>query len=289
VKLRMKAPALTMAVVAGFAIGAWVRYRRAGESFSHNYGSCTRHMVSSTEHDRAAQEEKDKKEAIEPLNPDILRKRIGDVFSGGYLTLVAIIQGVAFGVLVAAAQHELLLRLHWTDRLVIAMEVLVVFEAIVIVTHQYFLLTEQVRWTPTILDTLVPYGLGLGEVGAAFLLRNYAYWWASFSFLVFVSAGAFVYSGARATKPVFGEMPRLHKSFQTSVRIQARICAVLTICSVAITVLSFYTTLPWWSYVAGAIVAAAGGVYIAIAGALDQDMDYGHYEIPVWRIKNRAA
>ena len=77
VKPKMRVPALTIAAGAGFVIGVWIHYRRVGESSSRNDGSCTQHVDSLPEHNKAKKVEEDKKEAIEPLTPDILRSRIG--------------------------------------------------------------------------------------------------------------------------------------------------------------------------------------------------------------------
>jgi hypothetical protein len=106
-------------------------------------------------------------DGVESFSPAVLRRRAAEVFPAGYLTLIAIIQGVALGTAIVATQQQLLSQHGTLERLTVEAQALGVFMAIVIITHRYLVLTVNARRTPTIFDTLIPYALGVGEISAA--------------------------------------------------------------------------------------------------------------------------
>ena len=99
---------------------------------------------------------------IGALSPDLLRDRISETFSGGYMALLAIIQGVALGALVTTLYSRIFACLHLKRSGVLgvtnlALQAAGTFVAIIIVTEQYFLFVRLVRWEPGVLfDTLAP-------------------------------------------------------------------------------------------------------------------------------------
>jgi hypothetical protein len=161
------------------------------------------------------------------LNPDLLRDRISETFSGGYMTLLAIIQGVALGTLVTTLYSRIssgeVSRASGLSAANLALQATGTVIAIVIVTEQYFLFVRLVRWEPTIFDTLAPYALGLGEVGEAAFLGKNEYWWGSAAVLLLVLAAsmAFGYTWLRISKDVFGSLWKIYRPFKHSVRRQA--------------------------------------------------------------------
>jgi hypothetical protein len=178
------------------------------------------------------------------LFPKLLRDRISETFSSGYMTLLAIIQGVALGGLVTTLYNRIFedhigqaTRLYDAN---IAIQALGVLIAIVIVTDQYFLFVQQVRWVPIILDTGAPYAMGVGEVGAALFLGKNPYWWASVTILLFAAAIAFGYTYVRVTPQVFGVMREVYPRFVRSVALQALLSFVAAILSL----LAVFVSLP---------------------------------------------
>jgi hypothetical protein len=120
------------------------------------------------------------------------RRRVEDSFRDIYLTLVSIIQGVALGFLaesIAAGRHDLT-----AER---AGRIVTMFLVIVVVWQEYMVGAVMFAWTPGILDSLVPFSLGLGEglmvaaiddditsfllyyacVGAVSFAAGVNYWW----------------------------------------------------------------------------------------------------------------
>src|SRR5690349_15451887 len=85
-------------------------------------------------------------EPIEPLSQEVLKRRIIEVFPAGYLTMIAIIQGVALGAAIIATQQQLLDQRSAINRLTVGSQALAVFVAIVIITHRYLILTIDDRW-----------------------------------------------------------------------------------------------------------------------------------------------
>jgi hypothetical protein len=75
---------------------------------------------------------------------------------------------------------------------------------VVVVTHRYVILTIMLRRMPTFFDTLIPYTLGLGEIGAAQLVGTIMAWWASILFFALSAIGVYAHSRIRTKPAVFG-------------------------------------------------------------------------------------
>lgn len=161
---------------------------------------------------------------IGALSPDLLRDRISETFSGGYMALLAIIQGVALGALVTTLYSRMSGHTSSAPGLSetnLALQAAGTFVAIIIVTEQYFLFVRLVRWEPVIFDTLAPYAVGLGEVSEAVFLGKNEYWWGSAAVLLLAGSLAFAYTWLRISKDVFGSLPNMYEPFKRSVRRQA--------------------------------------------------------------------
>jgi hypothetical protein len=228
----------------------------------------------------------DRSGAIEPLSRELLRHRIADTFSGGYLTVIAIIQGVALGILLSTTQHQFSEKTTLASHLMVAGQGLATFAAIVIVTQQYLILAALVRWTPTALDTLIPYALGVGEIGAALLVGDVASWWTSFAVLLLVAIGAFAYSLLRGNANVFGDMPAIQKQYLSSLKLQILACAALAAVCITIGLLDFVGVRATWLYALAPIAVLTGGVLIEIAGNRDQDDVFVRSGIPWWSFRS---
>jgi hypothetical protein len=227
----------------------------------------------------------DRSGAIEPLSREILRRRISDTFSGGYLTVIAIIQGVALGILLSTIQHQFSEATTLPSHLTVAGQGLATFAAIVIITQQYLILAALVRWTPTALDTVIPYALGAGEIGISLLVGHIATWWASFAVLLLVAIGAFSYSLIRGNANVFGDLIAIHRQYRDSLKLQIVVCTALAVVCVTISLLSSLSVRATWLYVIAPIVVLIGGVLIEIAGDRDKDDIFAKNGIPWWSFR----
>jgi hypothetical protein len=83
---------------------------------------------------------------IEPFSPDVPKRRIVEVFPAGYLTMIAIIQGVALGAAIVTTQQQLQDQRGTINRFTVVSQALAVFVAIVVITHSYLILTIDDRW-----------------------------------------------------------------------------------------------------------------------------------------------
>ena len=163
-------------------------------------------------------------EPIEPFSPDVLKRRIVEIFPAGYLTMIAIIQGVALGVTIVTTQQQLQDQRATINRFTVAAQALAVFVAIVVITHRYLILTIDDRWAPTIFDTLIPYALGVGEITTAVVIGRNATWWIAVSVLFLAAAGTYAYTYVRGVHLFkkylisgrFGHAARLRRSIVSS-------------------------------------------------------------------------
>jgi hypothetical protein len=89
---------------------------------------------------------------------DELMSRVESSFRDVYLQLMTIIQGFAFGALATTTVSNgfRFNAAQW-------FELLTCLTAILIIWHEYMIGATAFAWIPTILDTVVPFGLGLAE------------------------------------------------------------------------------------------------------------------------------
>jgi hypothetical protein len=222
-------------------------------------------------------------DALETLDTSVLKERIIDVFPDGYLTIVAIIQGAAFGLLFITAQKQFSGHIGFLHSVVVVLETLATAIAIMIVTHQYILLTMMVRWTPTFLDTLVPYFLGFGEIWLSSTVGSSATWWLGMAWLCAAAIFAFWHTSARTPASTFGKFRDLATGHHNSLIDQIRCCALLLACSIAAAFLNFYKIMPTPVNIALVCGVAAASMVVELLGEYDQHKIYDKFEIPRWK------
>ncbi len=280
---------VAVAAVIGFAVGASWTHMRARDTESSG--------LSLGDHDVAFQPGPAPEQrlpqpassptrlalAIEPLSPDVLMRRVADVFPAGYLTIIAIIQGVALGAAIVTSQQQLLGQRGIIDDLIVEVQALGVFAAIVIITHRYFVLTVNSRWTPTIFDTLIPYALGVGEISTALLIGRNTAWWTAVSVVFLIAVGAFAHTYIRQSRtPLPG-------SFRESLASRIFWCGSLLAYSTAVTILSANNIGPRWLYVIFPSTVTIGAIAVAFIGERSQNRLYDAYGIPRWRPRSSRS
>lgn len=215
-------------------------------------------------------------DAIEPFSPDVLKRRVLEVFPAGYLTIIAIIQGVALGAAIVATQQQLLNQQHTIDRFTIGAQAAAVFVAIVVITHRYLILTVNARWTPTIFDTLIPYTLGVGEITTAVVIGHNTTWWTAVSVLFLAAIGAFGHTYIRELRtPLYDEIRK-------PLLIRMAYCSVVFAYSIVAAVLSANDIHPSWLYVVLPSATIIGAIAVAINGERSQNKLYDVSGIPRW-------
>jgi hypothetical protein len=185
-------------------------------------------------------------------------------FKGGYQTVVAIIQGVAFVVLTSTAFGGI--RASITGDNAVAsvdksIQALVTLSVIIIVTFEYFDLAGAAVWSPGFFDVAIPYILGVGEVAQATWLGDNTLWWGSLSFLLLASTVAFQYSAIRAQPEGFRDL-RYHRYFRKTVKRLALASLVTLTFAIAVCIASICAHLSPWFYVALPSVATISFVGI---------------------------
>ena len=214
--------------------------------------------------------DEDSKEIIEQLTIPLLRQRIGDIYREGYLTVLAIIQGVALAVLISDAQSQWVNHSESSYRVRVVAQAVALLAAIVVTTHRYMLLTVLGRWVPTIYDTLIPYALGVAEITAAVTLGSNVLWWSSMAFFAASAVASFGHSRIRIKSAVFGEMHQLYGRFRTITFIAIINFSVQASYSAGIAIISRYFRGFVWFYATAPIIALLSIVMIEVTGS------YGH-------------
>jgi hypothetical protein len=230
--------------------------------------------------------------ALDPLDKDSLRGRMSELFPLGYLTLMAIVQGVALVELIDSVDNKVFSSHTDVHRPMAAAQALAVLGGIVIITHRYFLLTALTRWRPTVVDTLLPYLLGASEAAAALRIGEYAAWWIAFSVLFLIATASFVHTLMHANEAVYGNLHDLYTASRSSVRKLLITCSALMFFSASIALITIYSgPLPVQTYVifiCGIIVAV---IIVTIIGERARNIAYSNNDIPDWResIKDKGA
>lgn len=134
-----------------------------------------------------------------PVNSELFAKRVEETFSSFYLTMVSIIQGVAFyfamNILYEMMRDNLLTKislLYWFASLF----------AIAVVSYEYTTVSAVYRWPMRFVDVIIPLLLGLFEILPFHLLyitfksdpEKIICWWFSYSALSLVGIMAYINS-----------------------------------------------------------------------------------------------
>lgn len=175
----------------------------------------------------------------EPTSVETVRRRIDDVFPAGYMTALAIIQGIALGVLLSNIQAQWLAHALALDRVMIGLQAAGVFAAIVVVTHRYTLVAVMVRRIPTVFDALIPFTLGVGEIWPGQLLGRIAAWWAGVLTFSISAIGVYLHSRARTPKEMFDPRTSYYEQFRRITTRAIVLLAVLGAFSAAMIFLNF--------------------------------------------------
>jgi len=153
-----------------------------------------------------------------------------DSFAAGYQTLVAIIEGVAFGALIVTGQQVIFRSASIPRQLIAASQLSATFMVIAAVTYEYLQLVRAVQWSPRLADTTFPYLLGVGQVGMAISIGNDPHWWGSVAVLSLLSAWAFIYSRIRAKQAKFAGGEKHYKAFVSMITAFAVASTSLFLC-----------------------------------------------------------
>ncbi len=143
-------------------------------------------------------------EPIEVLDEASLRDRSVEIFPSAYATLLSIVQGIALGLLVTQFANTVKGK-HGIDRLAVISESVASFSCVVVIYYMYVWFVLIVRWAPTILDTLIPFGLGTAQIGAILSIPKHENWILWIAGVQFAGTIAFLHSFLRSRPDMFSE------------------------------------------------------------------------------------
>jgi hypothetical protein len=207
--------------------------------------------------------------ALQPVSTEILRQRTIDMFPVGYLTLIAIIQGVALELLLNTVLPLLTSRRFGDLQHVIQFsEGFAGLACIIVASYEYLWFTTVMRWAPRFLDTLVPYALGVAEIVPILLIGSFSRWWASMVGLMIAGGLAFRYTILRASPDMFPAKEHIYQDLTRLLRNLGRICFSLAIMgSIALVFVGTRSVtdvleilLPWSATLATVIMVSASEI-----------------------------
>lgn len=194
---------------------------------------------------------------LEPLTLQSISQRVGDTYREGYLTLLAIIQGVALGILIPEIQQQWLQNPAASYRTRIATQALATLIIVIVTTHRYLLLTVIGRWVPTVFDTVIPYALGVCEISAAVTIGRNIAWWCSVAVFSVSAVSAFVHSRVRMPAVAFGELRPLYNRFRHATSVAIITFSLLASTSTGIVLTSLLGGGTSWFFALAPIISIA--------------------------------
>ena len=127
---------------------------------------------------------------FEQLNSDRFKKRVQDHFSTAYLTLISIIQGVAFGFCAQMVWSQYFTanqKVCWSYLIYPGFSML----GIMIVFFSYNWFVSIVFSPPNLRETVIPFLLGISEVLPMYFFNEPEKWWLFFA--IFCTVGGIAY------------------------------------------------------------------------------------------------
>lgn len=124
------------------------------------------------------------------LNRTEFKDRMVESFPSVYLTLISIVQGVSVSVL-AANFFDLIANPGGTSWLEALPYALLSFFAIVLVSFKYNWFVGIYKWSPKFPDTLIPFLLGIFQIGPLYFFGEPRVWWIINIFFALAGVSAF--------------------------------------------------------------------------------------------------
>lgn len=225
-------------------------------------------------------------DVLEELSDAVFRKRIIEIFANAYLTLMAIIQGGVFGIVFISVQPDLAHKPASLQGAITLSQAFAVGLTVIIVTHQYIMLTVIARWVPTVSDTFIPYLLGFGEIWMALAVGHDTSWWMALSSMSLIAAFAFWYTKVRTVEGMFVGKQMVYQLHCRSIVRQIRACMIMLIVSAITAALNAYQACPAQVNIGLTWAVIGLGLAILTQGGNDQNRAYDGYGIPRWRNRN---
>lgn len=172
------------------------------------------------------------------IDRNFLQQSIQSTFPGLYLTSMSVIQGMTLASLswnVFASLKEG--ETHYSFWAL----AFLTFGMILCIWYEYSWFVVVFRWSPTFVDALIPYLLGVCEAGLAFTITQPKLWLIIFCPFSFSATLAFFNTYHRTVKPLFGsESKTANDAYRLSKAVSARnsfnsvlgfvVCIVLLCC-----------------------------------------------------------
>ena len=127
-----------------------------------------------------------------PSGPERVSQRLKEQFAPAYLTLTSIIQGVALTALVVRVE-----ALYPEFGVVDWVLAVATFLVMVDIWHEYLMTVLAYVWTPTLLDTLIPFGFLTTELFLAHFVDDLRPWLLCCGLVSLVGVGAWLQSQLR--------------------------------------------------------------------------------------------
>lgn len=169
--------------------------------------------------------------------PEMLREQINDFFPSYYTTLISIIQATSFGYLLVSFSNYLALSNDPISYHLVLY--LINFSIIIAVWYEYMMGSASLRWLPNILDSVLPFLLGMAQFSLIYFAKaeNIVWYYWSFSLLCLFSYFAYanMYKGSDNLKTeknilvlkLIGIYPKINKAGILSIGLISAIFALM--------------------------------------------------------------
>jgi len=195
-----------------------------------------------------------------PPAPERVSQRLKEQFAPAYLTLTSIIQGVALTALVVRVEalYPHFGAVDW----VLAIATFLVF---VDVWHEYLMTVLAYVWTPTLLDTLVPFGFLAAELFLAHFINDLRPWLLCYGLVALVGVGAWLHGQLRV-RELAEENRDMHAILATPHSYRGMLAAA--VCLLSLAAFGLYTLLGLGSAQLVVALAALAGTIAIITSSI---------------------
>lgn len=127
---------------------------------------------------------------FDPISKNHFRAHIQHNFASAYLTLVSIVQGVSFGILVSNLSQRFMSGSPSVPTTFLIYPALG-FSTLILTFYCYSYFVSVIYVLPNLRESVIPFCLAAAQVAPSFFFHQRKYWWLCFSIYCFLAAIAF--------------------------------------------------------------------------------------------------
>jgi hypothetical protein len=216
---------------------------------------------------------------LQVLNGDLLRQRTAEGHARGYVNLVGMLQSVALAWMLLILHQPAIGSAGPRHNILIFAQAIIEVAAIIIIYHQYRVLTVLLCWVENIFDTIIPFIIFAAEIWLGTNIGRGASWWLALAVLCLASGMALLHTFGRTARGMFGVNETGYRRYRKALKAQAVLAAAMAAEAGAMAMALSWWTPPAFLRVAAMLLIFAAGISLALHSERDQNVLFAEYEM----------